>query len=100
MSPSESKTSCYFALPRLIYKLVGGNSQRSENNSVEAYLGGIAIFAITYALLVDLLLGQPGRWKALMAGLALAFGVWVFGVIVLFLNSLVIYALVPCGLFG
>jgi hypothetical protein len=99
MSAPEHKTSCYFALPRLIYKLVGGVSERSENNSVEAYLGGIAIFAITYALLVDLLLRQLTGWQALLGCIALAIGVWIFWVIVLYLNSLAIQALRACGLF-
>ena len=45
----------YFALPRLVMKLRGGNARRSERSWLEANLVGFAVFGISYLILARLL---------------------------------------------
>ena len=97
ISPNESSGS-YFALPRLIAKLSGASCTRTEGNWLEAYLTGTAIYLISYLFAANLLLAKLGIWQAVVVLPILLFAMWIFWLIVLYLNSLVVKACWSCGL--
>jgi hypothetical protein len=80
----------YFALPRLLAKTRGGNATRAEQNSVEAWSVNLAIYLISYfyfAGFVPALVGGLWRWLIFVA---LVFLVFLFWLLVLHFNSLVL----------
>ena len=89
----------YFALPRLLSKMRGGNGSRAEKNAAEAWVGGVGIYAVSYLYLAGYL-SEVGNWS--LRGLlliVLAFLVWLFWLLVLYLNSLILKLLHGVGLF-
>lgn len=83
----------YFALPRLCALLGGGDAKRSENNWLEAYFGGVAVFLISYVTLL-------AQFHAgLLVAFALLFATWLAWLAVLHLNSLIVHALRRGGMF-
>ena len=80
----------YFAFPRLLSKMRGGGAARAERNAMEAWCGSLAIYAISY-LYFAALVPEPWRWwtRALFF-VALAFLVWLFWLVMLYLNSLIL----------
>ena len=86
--PNESRGS-YFALPRFARKLRGLDATRSEENSLEAYLLGAAVYLISYFFVANLLLAKLNWWQAIIVFPLLFFGIWIGWLIVLYLNSLI-----------
>jgi hypothetical protein len=89
----------YFALPRLLALMRNGDTRRAEVNSVEAWAGNIAIFAVSYLFFARFVAGRLAWWLAPLALIALAFLVLLFWLLVLYLNSLILELLRRCGLF-
>jgi hypothetical protein len=89
----------YFALPRLLSKMRGGNASRAETNAAEAWIGGVGIYAVSYLYFAGCL-SEIGHWglRGLLL-IVLAFLVWLFWLVVLYLNSLILKLLRSVGLF-
>lgn len=95
----NSAPAFYFALPRLIGRLFGRGSAVSENNSLEAYLGSFAVFAIPYILGAHLFLRESRGWSVFMAYVLLFVAVCAFWLLALYANSLGIKVVRACGFF-
>ena len=87
----------YFAFPRLIQRLLGGTALRGENNWIEAYGTGVVMYLISYFYAVGWFELRRDFWLSLLALLPLAFGMWVFWLVVVYLNSLIIRGLRVAG---
>jgi len=89
----------YFALPRFLVMLRGGDPRRGEQNGTEAWVGGILTYAISY-LFFARFIPEPFGWavKGLLL-IILAVLVLLFWLLALYLNSLVLKLLKRCGLF-
>jgi hypothetical protein len=82
----------YFALPRLLAKMCGGDASRAEQNSAEAWSAHLAIYLISYlyfAGFIPKFMAWPARVPIFIA---FPFFVWLFWLIVLYLNSLILKA--------
>jgi hypothetical protein len=88
----------YFALPRVIQLMRGRSVIRAESNWIEAYFTGVAIYVLTYLLLVELTAPQLSSASILWL-LLLALGPWVLWLVVLYFNSVVTRALRRIGRF-
>jgi hypothetical protein len=89
----------YFPLLRVIAMLRGGDTRRAESNAVEAWLVGLMTYAIHYLFFARLLFSsglQP--WPTGLLLVALAFWIWLFWLLLLYLNSLIIKLLRTGGL--
>jgi hypothetical protein len=86
--PNESPGN-YFALPRFIRKLRGGNAARSERNWLEAYVPGAVVYLISYLFTANLLLPKLNWWQIAVSLPLLLFGLWIAWLIVLYINSLI-----------
>jgi hypothetical protein len=89
----------YFALPRLLAKWRGGDPNRAEKNEAEAWSAGLAIFGISYLYLAILIPDAVTWWARGMMFVALVFLVWLFWLLVLYVNSLIFKWLQRFGLF-
>jgi hypothetical protein len=89
----------YFALPRLLALLRRGDTTRAEINDAEAWTGNIAVFAVSYLFFARFIPGHLRWWLAAPGLIALAFLVWLFWLLVLYLNSVILSLLRRCGLF-
>ncbi|MFL6589282.1 MAG: hypothetical protein ACJ8M4_03840 [Chthoniobacterales bacterium] len=99
MTESERKSPrFYFALPRLMSKWRGGDSTRAEKNSVEAWAAGIAIYIVSYLFFAAFVSAGFSWWLTALIFIGLAFGTWLFWLVVLYLNSFVIKLLRFVGL--
>ncbi|HEX8898174.1 MAG TPA: hypothetical protein VF751_05710 [Chthoniobacterales bacterium] len=90
----------YFALPRLLARLRGGDANRAEKNALEAWSAGVAIFTISYLYFAILISATFSWWWRGLMFAALAFLVWLFWLVVLYVNSLILKLLHGFGLFG
>ena len=88
----------YFSLLRLLAALRGGDAGRAENNWPEACLAGIAIYLISYLFFGQFVPDEVRIWQRILLFVILAFFVWLFWLVVLYLNSLIIHSLRFCGL--
>jgi hypothetical protein len=95
--PNESRGN-YFALPRLIRKLRGGNATRSEGNWLEACVIGAIVYLISYLFTASLLLPKLNWWQIAIALPLLFFGLWIGWLIVLYVHSLIAKACESVGL--
>jgi hypothetical protein len=68
----------YFALPRLLLRLAGGNSAPTEHNWLEANAVGAAMHFVVYLTAAHLLLGGRGLVAQLALLLPVTIGVVVF----------------------
>jgi len=93
------KNAFYFALPRLLNRMRGGTDEVSESNAAEAYLGSIGIFIITFVFGLQLFAERFSGWSVIAFDLLLIFAVWIFWLIVFYINSLIVKLLRACGLF-
>ena len=96
----SSKRQFYFSLFRLLARLRGEDARRAESNGFEAALVGLMMFAIHYLFFATLFI--PSRfepWLAALLLVALAFGVWISWLLLLYLNSVIIKFLRLCGFF-
>jgi hypothetical protein len=89
----------YFALPRLLAMLRGGDSKRAELNNAEAWTACVVIFGISYLYFAGLVPHPLAWWMATLAFTALAFAVLVFWLLALYMNSLILKFCRLCGLF-
>lgn len=81
----------YFALPRLCSFVRGRDAKRTDQNWLEAYFGGIAVFVVSYAAFLTLF--DAG----VLLAIALLFVTWVAWVVVFYLNSAVVKTLRGSG---
>jgi hypothetical protein len=93
------KNAFYFALPRLLNRIRGGTDKVSESNAAESYLGSIGIFIIPFVFALQLFAERFSGWSAIAFDLVLVFAVWIFWLIVFYINSLIVKLLRACGLF-
>jgi hypothetical protein len=97
--PNESLPHFYFALPRLMAKLWGGSAARTQNNWTEANIAGAASFLVSYAAALHLLTATvTTRWKQIVLVLLALLVTWLFWLMALYINSLVIKLLRACGI--
>ncbi len=89
----------YFSLPRLITLLRGGDTRRAERNAVEAWLVGLLIYLVHYLFFAHYLPPHLAFWQTALLLIALAFWVWLFWLLLLYINSVIITLLCLCGLF-
>jgi hypothetical protein len=88
-APNESSGN-YFALLRLLRKLRGLSVARSEENWMEAYVAGSAVFSISYVFVASMLWPKLLWWQNVIALPLLVVGVWIAWLIILYLQSLVV----------
>jgi hypothetical protein len=93
------KNAFYFALPRLLNRIREGTDKVSESNAAESYLGSIGIFIITFVFALQLFAERFSGWSVIAFDLVLVFAVWIFWLIVFYINSLIVKLLRACGLF-
>lgn len=86
----EQPPRFYFALPRLLAKMRGADASRAEQNNFEAWAANLAIYLISYFYFLGLIPAPAGGLLRLAAFVALAFVVWIFWLLVLYLNSLIL----------
>jgi hypothetical protein len=89
----------YFSLLRLLAGLRGGDARRAENNWGEACLAGIAFYLVSYLFFVQWVPAELRVWQRTLLFVVLIFFVWLFWLVVLYLNSLVIRFLQLGGVF-
>lgn len=94
-----SRPRFYFSLLRLLAMLRGGDTRRAENNGTEAWVANVAIYLINYLFFAQFLPADLPLWQIALLLAGLAFFVWFFWLLVLYLNSLIIKLLRLCGLF-
>jgi hypothetical protein len=89
----------YFALPRLLALFRGGSSERAEKNAGEAWTASIASYLVSYLFFAQFIPETLGLFSKILSLVLLAFLVWLFWLLALFVNSLMIKLLQACGLF-
>jgi hypothetical protein len=89
----------YFALPRLLATFRGGSSERAEKNGGEAWIASIATYLVNYLFFAQFIPATLGLGPRILSLALLVFLVWLFGLLALHVNSLVIKLLQACGLF-
>ena len=87
------KFECHFALPLLLAKWSNRAIERTERNGLEAHLVGSAVHLIAYLFAFQLLLLRLPVWEQLLLALPLAVLVWIFWLVFLYLDSLLIRSL-------
>jgi hypothetical protein len=88
----------YFALPRLLAKLRGGDPTRAETNGMEAFSAHLAIYAISYLYFARFIPETLSGWLSGLMFVGLAFLVWLFWLLALYLNSVILKLLHHFGL--
>jgi hypothetical protein len=89
----------YFALPRLLATLRGGDPRRGEQNGTEAWVAGIASYLLSYFFFAGFLPETSAWWTNAVLLVILAFLVWLFWLPALYFNSLVLKLATSSGLF-
>jgi len=87
---NEPAPQFYFALPRLLAKMRGGDASRAERNAAEAWLGSLAIYTISYLYFAAFVPDTWTWWMRALFFIALAFLVMLFWLVMLYLNSLIL----------
>jgi hypothetical protein len=96
----SDKRQFYFSLLRVIAMLRGGDTRRAESNGFEAWLVGLTIYSIHYLFFATLFVpSNLEPWVTALLLLALAFWIWLFWLLLLYINSMIIKVLRPCGIF-
>ena len=100
MNPTVNRApQFYFSLPRFIALLRGGDTRRSERNAVEAWLAGLIMYLVHYLFFRHFLPPDLAPWLSALLLIFLAFWVWLFWLLLLYLNSVIIQLLRLGGLF-
>lgn len=95
-----NKRQFYFSLFRAIAVLRGGDAGRAESNGFEAWLVGLTIYSIHYFFFATLFIpSHLGLWLRALLLVALAFWIWLFWLLLLYINSVIIKLLHLCGFF-
>jgi hypothetical protein len=89
----------YFALPRLFAKFRGGDATRAEKNGSEAWAASLAVYTVSYSYFAHFVPDALSWWMRALIFVALAFLVWLFWLLVLYLNSLILKLVYGVGLF-
>jgi hypothetical protein len=90
----------YFSLFRIITMIRGGDASRAESNGFEAWLVGLLIYFIHYTFFATLFIPPNlGSWPTALLLVALTFWIWLFWLLLLYINSLIVTALHRCGFF-
>jgi hypothetical protein len=89
----------YFSLLRLMAMRRGADPGRTEHNGVEASLASVAIYLVSYLFFAQFLPANMKPWLAVLLLIGLAFLVWLFWLLVLYFNWLVIGFLRLGGIF-
>lgn len=90
----------YFSLFRAIALLRGGDTRRAESNGFEGWLVGLMIYSIHYLFFATLFVpSHLEPWLTALVLVALAFWIWLFWLLLLYINSVIIKLLRICGLF-
>lgn len=89
----------YFALPRLLAKWRGGDPRRAEQNATEAFAGSIGVFGVSFLFFAGSLPATLEAWQRFLLYIPLAFAVWLFWLLVLYLNTLMMKIVRAFGLF-
>lgn len=90
----------YFALPRLLTKMQGGNANRSERSWIEANVVGLSVFGISYLFLARLLPASDAWWAHLLILAPRMFATFLFWLLVLYLNAVLLKLVRGCGFRG
>jgi hypothetical protein len=97
---NKGNRAFYFSLFRVIALLRGGDPRRAESNGFEAWLVGLMIFSIHYLFFATLFVPSDLEpWLTALLLVTLAFWIWLFWLLLLYLNSLIIKLLRTCGIF-
>jgi len=89
----------YFSLSRLVAKIWGGDARRAETNAMEAWAGGLLFYLISYVFFAaQFIPNRLAPWLTALLLVALAFFVWLFWLLLLYINSLIIKLVHLCGL--
>lgn len=93
---------CYFALPRLLLRLTGGDAERAETNWLEANVVGTAVMFISYLGMRQWLFGghPPSGARELACFIPLVLLIWIFWLLALYADALLIRLLRAAGLLG
>ena len=94
-----SRPRFYFSLLRLIAMLRGADPTRAETNGPEAWLAGVAMYLIGFLFFAQFVPVDLNPGLTALALVVLAFLVWLFWLLVLYFNSLIIRLLQPAGFF-
>lgn len=89
----------YFSLPRFIALLRGGDTRRAESNAVEAWLVGLMMYLVHYFFFAHYIPSRLSPWLTTLLVIVLAFWVWLFWLLLLYLSSVIIQLLRLFGLF-
>ncbi len=90
----------YFSLFRMLALFRGGDARRAESNGFEAWLLGLMIYSIHYLFFATLLIPPHlETWPRALLLIATAFWIWLFWMLLLYINSVIIQALRIGGLF-
>ena len=89
----------YFSLPRFIALLRGGDTRRAETNVMEAWFAGLMMYLIHYLFFAHFIPPRLSPWLTALLLIVLAFWVWLFWLLLLYLNSVIINLLRLGGLF-
>jgi hypothetical protein len=90
----------YFSLLRFIAMLRGGDTRRAESNEMEARLVGFLIYLIHYLFFaMQFVSFRLASWVNALLLIALAFWVWLFWLLLLYINSVLIKFLRLGGIF-
>jgi hypothetical protein len=96
----SDKRQFYFSLFRMIAMFRGGDARRAESNGFEAWLLGLTIYSIHYLFFTTLLVpSNLEPWQTALLLVAIAFWIWLFWLLLLYINSVIIQALRGFGLF-
>lgn len=94
-----SEPEFYFALPRLMAKLRGKSAGRGERNAFEAHVVGAVIFLISYLSSAQFINPRAPAWHIGVLLIILLFVTWVFWLLVLYIDALVLKFLRAIGFF-
>lgn len=94
-----SRPRFYFSLLRLMAMLRGADATRAETNGPEAWLAGVAMYLISFLFFAQFVPTDRNPWLTALSLIVLAFLVWLFWLLVLYFNSLIIKILRPAGFF-
>ena len=96
----SDKRQFYFSLFRVIAMLRGGDARRAESNGFEALLVGLTIYSIHYLFFATRFIpSNLEPWLTALLLVALAFCIWLFWLLLLYVNSVIVKLLHLCGLF-
>jgi hypothetical protein len=96
---SQRQPHFYFSLLRLMAMLRGADAGRGEHNGVEAWVASVATYLVSYLFFSQLVPANMKPWLTVLSLIGFAFLVWLFWLLVLYFNSLLIKFLGLWGIF-